>query len=564
MIIAKNTFGPDQSPQADICIIGSGPAAISMALSLSSSGKTVIVVAGGGWSETIANRDLNRGMVSSTCAHEPLEENRRRQFGGTSSAWGGRCIPFDPIDFQSRSWVPDSGWPIAYEELLPFYHRAAKLCQIGAFEYNAQAAFPNGKREIIAGLDSEEVVSYPMERWSPPVHFAKAYRTQLERSTTVQVLLDAHVLSLDMADPDRISAVTVSMQGRTFPVHADTFVLAAGGIENPRLLLASANPFSPAGLGNQHDNVGRYYMAHLDGTYAALNPTNRDSLRADFERDANGVYCRRRWWIPEPVQHSHELLNTIFFLYHSGNQVGHRDVLFSSRYVAKSVLSVMGQGSVGGAVRKMRELAPSMREHAVNIMGNGLLQIPELIRLGLKRLSKRRLPFVLPSKQTVYWGLYFQAEQRPNRESRVYLSASEKDAFGIPRAEVHIAFTDEDVDSVVAAHTLFVDAFRQKQLGDIIYSEDGLRQFLRKQISGFNSSAHHIGTTRMSDNPRTGVVDKQSKVYGLANLYVAGSSVFPTGGHANPTLTIVAHALLLADHIKSKRTDNQLSLLRNA
>ena len=551
MIVTKNTLEPGQNLTADLCIVGGGPAAISMALRLASSGQQIIVVAGGGWTETVANQDLYRGVVAPGSAHEPLEENRRRQFGGASAVWGGRCIPFDPLDFQPRPWVPDSGWPITYDTLLPYYHKAAELCRIGAFDFHAQTAFPDARGEIIAGLDSDEIVSYPMERWSTPVNFATTYRSELEQSTTIRVLLDAHALTLDMTDTvDRISSVMVSMEGKTFSISADQFVLAAGGIENPRLLLASPNRFFPSGLGNQHDNVGRYYMAHLDGTYAALDPADRVTLLTDFERDATGVYCRRRWWIPEPVQRANELLNIIFFLFHADSQTGHRDVLFSARYVAKSLLTVMKTTSVRGAIGKLRELAPGLREHTVNIVRNGFSQIPELVQLGLKRLSKRRLPFILPSKKSPYWGLYFQAEQRPNRESRVYLSASEKDAFGMPRAEVDIRFTDEDLNSVVLAHRLFMDNFRQKRAGEALYSEEGLRAYLQKQMSEFNTSAHHIGTTRMSDNPGTGVVDRDAKVHGLANLYIAGSSVFPTGGHANPTLTIVAHTLLLADHLK--------------
>jgi choline dehydrogenase-like flavoprotein len=103
----------------------------------------------------------------------------------------------------------------------------------------------------------------------------------------------------------------------------------------------------------------------------------------------------------------------------------------------------------------------------------------------------------------------------------------------------------------VASHTLFVNQFRARNLGEITYDEAGLRLYLRKRITAYNSASHNIGTTRMSEDPRTGVVDQHAKVHGVSNLYVAGSSVFPTGGHANPTLTIVAHALLLADHLKS-------------
>ncbi|GAB4024901.1 GMC oxidoreductase [Spirosoma koreense] len=551
MIVSKNTYQPGQVLTTDICIIGSGPAAISTALSLASAQRNVIVVSGGNWSETVPNQDLNRGVVPQPGAHEPLEENRRRQFGGTSAAWGGRCIPFDPLDFKERSWVPDSGWPFSYETLEPYYRQATKLCQIGEYAFDAHTAFPNNGREIIDGLDTDEIVSNYLERWSPPVNFAKDYRTELENSPTLQVLLDAHVLKLNMQDDsDRISTVDVTMGGSPLVIQANTFVLAAGGIENPRLLLASANERFPMGLGNQNDNVGRYYMAHLKGVYAEIDPANRESLLVDFERDAEGVYCRRRWWIPEEAQQAHQLLNTVFFLYLSNSPEGHRDMLFSARFIGKGLLSILAERSVRGVFEKSRQVLPSLKEHAVNMATNGLTQLPDLIRLSMKRLAKRRLPYILPSMKSKYWGLYFQTEQAPNRESRVYLSTTETDAFGMPRAEVSIDFLEADVESVVVAHNLFVDNFRKKNLGEVLYSEEGLRDYLDKSLRTFNSGAHHIGTTRMSDDPQTGVVDRNAKVYGLSNLYVAGSSVFPTGGHANPTFTIVAHALLLADHLK--------------
>ncbi|RYF61065.1 MAG: GMC family oxidoreductase, partial [Cytophagaceae bacterium] len=447
MIVTKNTFRPGQTLAADICIIGSGPAAISMALSLDSPQRTIILVAGGTWSETVANQDLNRGVVSTPGSHEPLEENRRRQFGGTSAAWGGRCIPLDPIDFKKRSWVPDSGWSFPYETLEPYYRKAAKLCQIGDYAFNAHTAFPHNPLEIIDGLDSAEFVSNYLERWSPPVNFAKSYRSNLEKSRTLQILLDAHVLKMTMvAESDQIASVEVAIGGFRISVEANTFVLAAGGIENPRLLLASHNEQFPTGLGNQHDNVGRYYMAHLSGIYAEINPANRERLLVDFERDPEGVYCRRRWWIPEEAQQAHKLLNSIFFLYLSYSKEGHRDLLFSARLVSKGLLSIVSQNSVRNAVGKARQLLPSLKEHALNMATKGLSQLPDLIRLGMKRLAKRRLPYLLPAMNSKYWGLYFQTEQIPNRESRVSLSATQTDAFGMPRAEVSLAFSPADVE----------------------------------------------------------------------------------------------------------------------
>ncbi|AMR27350.1 hypothetical protein A0257_09760 [Hymenobacter psoromatis] len=554
MIVSKNIFSAGQTLTADICIVGSGPAAISLALRLDGSPLKVVMLAGGGWTETVASQDLYRGSVWPAGSHEPLEENRRRQFGGTSAAWGGRCIPFEPLDFKDRSWVPGSGWPFTYDDLLPYYHKAAELCQIGDFEFDAQQAFPGSRPEILSGFDSETLVSYPLERWSPPVHFGKTYREALEASANIQVLLDAHVLALRPAADaaDAVGYADVSLHGAPLVVQARDFVLATGGIENARLLLASTSDRFPTGLGNQHDNVGRYYMVHLSGTYADVKLRDKAALRADFERDPGGVYCRRRWWFPEPAQAANHLLNTIFFLYHANTDNGHRDVLFSSRFVVKSVLSVLSQRSVSKAVHQARQQLPALRQHAGNIIKNGLSEIPNLVRLSLKRMAKRRLPFLMPSKQSTYWGLYFQAEQAPNRASRISLSATEKDAFGMPRAEVKLAFLDVDFESVVRAHTLFVERFRAQNLGDIDYDEDGLRRYLRKRVVAYNSASHHIGTTRMSDDPATGVVDRNAQVHGVRNLYVAGSSIFPTGGHANPTLTLVAHALRLADYLKAK------------
>lgn len=551
MISTDNFAQLNKNLTADICLIGSGPAAISLALSLNNTGLQVLMLAGGGWTESVASQDLYRGSVWPASSHEPLEENRRRQFGGTSAAWGGRCIPFEPLDFKQRDWVPASGWPFTYDELLPYYERAAELCQIGQYEFDARRAFAGNPTEIVAGLDSAELVSYPLERWSPPVHFGKEYRAALEASPNIRVLLDAHVLALHAAaETDEVSHVDVDVRGFRLQVRAGRFVLATGGIENARLLLASTGPRFPAGLGNQHDNVGRYYMVHLSGTYTDVKLHDKNQLWGGFERDANGVYCRRRWWFPEPAQAAHKLLNTIFFLYHANTDNGHRDVLFSTRFVAKAVLSIVGQRSVQQVISQARQVLPGAREHFVNILKNGLFEIPDLIRLGFQRLARRRLPFLMPSKHNAYWGLYFQAEQAPNRESRVCLSPTEKDAFGMPRAEVRLAFIEADIASVVEAHRVFVEQFRAQNLGEITCDEAKLRQYLRQRITAYNSASHNIGTTRMATDPRVGVVDENAKVHGVSNLYVAGSSIFPTGGHANPTLTIVAHALRLADYLK--------------
>ncbi|MCC9167527.1 GMC oxidoreductase [Pontibacter harenae] len=529
MILSKNHLLHGQNLSADICIVGGGPAAISMAMQLALTSLKVIVIAGGGWSETRAAQDLHKGVVVPKGSHEPLEQLRRRQFGGASAVWSGRCVPYDPIDLKDRFWVPASGWPISYEEIEPYYSKASDLCQIGELNFNARQVFPNHQNEIIPGFDTGEIDSSLLERWSPPTRFAKEYRAELERSSTIHVLLDAHVLSFQMSGrSDRITHVEVAADKKRLTIEAAHFVLAAGGIENPRLLLSSKNEYFQNGLGNQHDNVGRYYMTHIVGTYAKINPYNRENIMFGFEKDKD-VYCRRRWGFTEAAQEENRLMNTIFYLSHPVS-VDKRGFAFTSIYnTAKLLVSETG---FRDSLRKAAKRADYMSRGFGNFYNLGL-------------------PSLLPSKNSPYWGLLFQAEQTPNRESRVSLSDTERDAFGMYRAKVKIAFNDRDIESLVNAHNIFMKRFKECSVGEAVYTEEGLREFLKGLLSNYNSYAHHIGTTKMSDNPKNGVVDKNSKVFGIDNLFVASSSTFPTSSHANPTLTVVAQSLMLADHLKS-------------
>ncbi|WP_205502960.1 GMC oxidoreductase [Rufibacter psychrotolerans] len=532
MFISQESLTAGQVLSYDLCIIGGGPAAISLALTLAATQKKIILITGGGWRQTKANRDLYKGTVTPPGTHEPPERLRRRQFGGGSAVWAGRCVPFDPLDFKVRPWVENSGWPLTYQEILPYLQKACDFCQIGSFAFWAQDVFPQGQQEIIPGLDSPVFTSACLERWSPPVHFGRDYETALDRAPNVHVLLDAHALPLEMAQADGlVSALPVEVKGKRIRVEAGHFVLAAGGIENARLLLASSNRFFPTGLGNQHDNVGRYYMTHLTGTYAQLNPTRREQVIFGFERDKEGVFCRRRWWMPEQAQQEQQTLNTVFYLSYPKGLAEIQHPLFTPLY---------------GAARQLASLTgmrPTLRQAAQR---SGL---PPHQWTGLYRLG---LPALLPSAQSRYWGLFFQAEQMPNRDSRILLSPTLQDALGMPRVDVRLAFREQDTESLVTAHNLFIGRFRQQGLGEALYSEEGFRTYLKLRLAHYDSYAHQMGTTRMSDAPQTGVVDRNARVHGLANLYVAGASTFATSSHANPTVMVVAQALRLADHLKQQ------------
>jgi choline dehydrogenase-like flavoprotein len=187
--------------------------------------------------------------------------------------------------------------------------------------------------------------------------------------------------------------------------------------------------------------------------------------------------------------------------------------------------------------------------HFKTVLKEGWVELPTIIKIAFKRFQKRRLPFVLPNINNEKLGLYFQTEHMPNADSRIILDENNVDALGIPRAKVHIEFNEMDKKTIKIAHKIFMDRYVKASVGGYLFNESGLDEFIIKKINSFNSSAHHLGTTRMSNDPLSGVVDRNCLVHGLTNLYVAGSSVFPTGGHVNPTLTIVALAIRLAEHL---------------
>lgn len=550
MIIPEKEIELGDCLEADICIIGSGPAGFSIALELLKTNKKIIMLTGGGYHETIASQDLHKGIVDTQSSHEPLEENRRRVFGGASTAWGGRCIPMDPIDFKKRSWIPHSGWPITFDELKPYYVKASNYLKSGAFHYNAPAGFNKiTADEIIGGIDNEDIISSKLERWSTPVNFAKDYTSLLEKSEFIRVILDAHLLSFETEDGKSINSVKARIGNSIFSIRSNTFILACGGIENPRLLMASKSQFHPTGLGNKNDLVGRFYMSHFFGTYATLDPNDRENIIYDFEKDNTGVYFRRRWWITEEAQNKNEIGNAIFFLHKANDQTGHRDVLFSIVFICKFLISLISQQSIRSIKSKWMKSKDDISIHFKTVLKEGWVELPAILKIAIKRFQKRRLPFVLPNVNSEKLGLYFQTEHMPNPNSRIFLDENNVDALGIPRAIVHIEFNEIDKKTIKAAHNIFMDRYVKANAGDYSFSESGLDEFINQKINSFNSSAHHLGTTRMSDDPLNGVVDRNCLVHGMTNLYVAGSSVFPTGGHVNPTLTIVALAIRLAEHL---------------
>jgi choline dehydrogenase-like flavoprotein len=555
MIEDARSIAPGTHLKADLCIIGGGVAAILVALEHIKTGRSIILVPGGGPNQTPFCIDLYRGKATPQGSHEPLEENRLRMWGGTTTVWGGRCIPFDPIDFAKRDWIPDSGWPVSYDEVAAYLPRAAALCEAGAADFDARSVFPKTQSEIIQGFDNADFATWPLERWSVPTDFSKRYQKELEAAPNLRVLLHAHATHLQMTpDGKRLHHLKVACApGKEFEVHAQNYVLACGALENARLLLASRD-VCPRGIGNQHDQVGRFYQSHRFGVCGSVELKNPDQgFIYDFERDSDKVYCRRRFWLTPEAQEKHGTCNVIgFFFRNVSGGSEHRNAMVSTVLVLKTVL--------GGARKGPRRLFALLKEqrrelltHLGIIVKDGPGIFGQLAAVAYTRLfQKRRLPMVLPPKKTNRFGLFFQTEHAPQADSRVILDETSVDDFGMPRMNVQVKFSEVDYHTITTFIKLFKERLESTGLGTLHLSDQDREFLAHPERQEFNSNAHHVGTTRMSAAAEKGVVDTNCKVHDVENLYIAGSSVFPTSGHANPVLMISALALRLEAHLQSK------------
>lgn len=555
MIEDARTILPDTFLEADLCIAGGGAAAISIALEYMKSGRSVIIVPGGGPNQTSGGIDLYRGKVSPAESHEPLEENRLRMWGGTTTVWGGRCVPFDAVDFEKRPWMPSSGWPIGLGELSEYIGKANALSEAGVADFDARSVFPGTQAEILKSFDNEDIVSWPMERWSIPTDYSKRYRPDLEAAANVRVLLYAHVIHIQMdADGATVRHIKAACApDRVFQINAKNFVLACGALENARLLLAS-NDVLPAGIGNGRDLVGRFYQSHRFGVCGCveLNDPSKNFIY-EFEKDHEGVYCRRRFWLTPQAQEKYQVGNVVGFFFRTvSGSSEHRNAMVSIVLLVKLLLG----GARKGPRRLFHILKDQRRElisHLMVVLKDGPSIFGQVAAVAYTRyFQKRRLPMVLPPKKNNRFPLFFQTEHAPLAESRVLLDSSSVDEFGMPRLEVKIQFSEIDYRTIITFVTLFKERLESSGLGKFHLADKDKEFLAHPERQEFNSNSHNIGTTRMSETPEAGVVDANCRVHGVDNLYIAGSSVFPTSSHANPTLMIIALAIRLANHLNAK------------
>ena len=532
--------------EADICIVGAGAAGVSMALELMGKGLRVLLMEAGKEQEDAATQALYEGTVADERMHSPPDKYRHRRFGGSTAIWGGRCMPFDPIDYEARDWVPNSGWPITHDDLAPYFPKASHYLEAGRHEYDADHAFSPPAPPMFAGFNSEVVRTNGLERFSCPTNMGSRYKNRLATAADVTVVLEANCVGLRLtSDGIRIDrADFATLDGKRFNVKARVVVLAMGGIETARLLLAS-NDVQAQGIGNQHDVVGRYYMCHIAGNVGSLSINGPISgVRHGYEVSPDGIYCRRRLHLSEQAQRELKVGNMVARLHFPKIiDPAHRNGVLSGLYLARHFISYEYGKRLRDGDRKGLALE---LQHIWNVVTNPWDAISFVTHWLRKRtFAERKFPSIILKNRTNRFSLEVHAEQIPRADSRVTLT-DQRDALGMPRIKVDWRHSKEDITTVERTLQAIDQELRRTGIGrfefDPVTLEDDLLRFGAY-------GGHHVGTTRMGTDPKTSVVDANCRVHGVGNLFVASSAVFPTSSQANPTLTIVAMALRLTHHL---------------
>lgn len=538
----------DDSLDTDLCIVGAGAAGIALALQFIGTGVDVVLLEAGGLAEEAATQALYQGSVADEKLHSPPDRYRQRRFGGSTTIWGGRCMPFDEIDFERRDYVAHSGWPFSRDALWPYYRDANRLCEAGDFAYTVAEAFERPLRPVIEGFTSDSFSIDTLERFSCPTDFGARYAHRLRAAATVRVILHANATNLTLEEGGQaLRSVTArSLRGSGITVRAKTFVLAAGGLEVARLLLAN-RAVHPAGIGNAHDIVGRYYMCHVAGTLGAIQIAKPlAAVWHGYDVADDGTYCRRRFALRAAAQRTHRLANFVARLHHPRiTDPRHRNAVLSLLFFSKYLIPYEYRTRLHGGEPTTPAI---LAQHLRNVLGDPLSAAAFAAHMLRDRtLAARKFPSLIVQSRENLYSLDFHAEQRPNPASRVSLD-TDVDALGMPKLRIDWRYEAGDIDTVTRAVALLAEDIQGHGIGKFDYDPAAIEAEMTRYGA---YGGHHIGTARMGTDPRSSVVNPHGRIHDVANLYIASSAIFPTSSQANPTLTIVAMALRLADHVKT-------------
>jgi choline dehydrogenase-like flavoprotein len=519
MIVDLKTTRDSPEFSCDLCIVGSGAAGLAIGSEMLPTRFETVIVESGGLELEAPTQALYDVDVSGL-PHPGSTKGRFRVCGGSTTQWGGQALPLMPLDFERRDWVPHSGWPISFEELGPYYKRAARFLRVD--DRNFDTDLFTHLRTQPAAFDSQRVW-YHFSKWSPQPSLREHYLADLTNSDRCTLLLHANVTTILLSEErNRVSRIAVqSLEGQTAFVCAKMFVLCAGGIETARLLLSN-NKQQSHGIGNEHDLVGRFFQDHpsaMIGWLESHNLAQAQKLLNVFHK--NGLKYSVRCTATPQWQRENRTLN----------------VSMGTTLVADN-LGLEGAKEVYAAIRK-KQFDAKIGRKLLRVTGHpaaSILPAWHFLVHGRSFSPGARLQFGLTS------------EQEPNPESRILLSGK-TDALGIARSNVRWKLSEQTLITIRLFARTLREEFHRAGIGEIKLEEWVLSDSDR-WTDHITDQYHHMGTTRMNDSARLGVVDRHCMVHGVSNLYIGSSSVFPTSGHSNPTLTIIALSMRLTDRLK--------------
>ncbi len=529
MIVDFRKCDTEHFSNYDICIIGAGAAGITVARSLYQDGLRIALLESGGTDYESDVQQLAQGSSSGYPYYE-LVDSRLRFFGGTTSIWGGRCALFDEIDFVKRDWLPYSGWPFQRSELMPYYHRAQSLLGLDPLQLDSNTW---SKHDLEPPPFDQALIDTSFWQFDGVAdRFVMSRAEDLQQAENVCIFLHATVTDIALNEAgDQVNYVEIAdTLGKRGKVKAGTFVLAAGGLENPRLLLNSRGVQS-RGIGNQNDLVGRFFMEHAHargGRLVTNEPWRTIKILPRAYRHRGDRYAS----VARPgltLQGEEQILNTSFTI--SARRRSDQKQALSTR----AYQSLRHELNPTSGNRRLWQFQRRVFARAAQHVGQYLRWM--VVKSGMQDLYA-----------------VIRAEQAPNPDSRVTL-VDEKDALGMQKINLDWRFMEIDKRTVSVLMRTLDKEMKRLDLGHLELApwleDDSIPWETDELISNHAIAGyHHMGTTRMSSDPRTGVVDEHCRIHGVRNIYVAGSSVFPTSSWANPTLTILALCLKLADHLK--------------
>lgn len=525
MHIDARDIEQNSTVESDICIAGAGAAGITMALRLAGTGLDVCLLESGELDTSGEARDLYAGKNVGR-SYYPLSASRLRFFGGTTNHWAGYCRPLDSIDFEERSWVPYSGWPISRTDLEPYYREARRICKLSSFDLSHwEDVFDQFERWPLNSLRLQ-TQAFQVK----PLRFGKTYRDDIIKAPNITLITHANLTEIETPPSARaVSGYKVeTLEGSQFTVSAQRYVLACGGIENARLLLLS-DRHAPRGLGNENDLVGRFFMEHPGMPTAHVVRSSASNVTPYWQHWNAGAQDAAklsfRLSLPEAVQRENRISNARINISGKSPYASTREVFWRLRRQRLRFGADIGD----------------IADEIETVLGDfeGLLSDVNRVLRGDRPVEDRA--------QVLQFDTWI--EQAPNPKSRVTLD-NETDALGQRRVKLDWQLSELDRHTVESINRLAAREFGRLGWGRLRL-HNWLQHNEGEWPAELRGGFHHMGTTRMSESPSRGVCNADSAVHGVDNLHLAGSSVFPTVGHANPTFTIVALSVRLADHLRN-------------